>query len=248
MALPLKLPPLLPEGGELTLRQRQVLQFIVDTCESRGYPPSVREIMAALNLRSTNGVSDHLIALSRKGYIIRDSHKSRAIQPTEKAYMVLRKGPVAVRADRVVQTNSSERNEEKDGVVEVPLLGRVAAGPLGEAIEHKEALIRVDASLLGLGKGKKGIFALRVRGESMIGAGIQEGDIVFVDTRREVKEGEIVVARFRGEATLKYYHQEEGGVRLEAAHPSYAPVIIRPGEEDDFAIVGVVIGFYRRLR
>src|SRR6476620_11427127 len=135
---------------ELTDRQKEILQFIVRETETRGFPPTIREIGEEMDIRSTNGVNDHLKALERKGYLNRGEQQSRSLVPTKRARLVLGLG------------------QKKDpDMVEVPLLGRVAAGAPLLATENVEDSVRIDSFFLGSHSAKE-VFALRVKGESMI--------------------------------------------------------------------------------
>src|SRR5688572_12955545 len=160
---------------ELTERQREILTFILKETEARGFPPTIREIGEQMDIRSTNGVNDHLKALERKGYLNRGEQQSRSLVPTKRARMVLGLGP-----------------KKDPQMVEVPLLGKVAAGAPLLATQHVEDSVRIDSFLLG-GSGKE-VFALRVKGDSMIEDGIFDGDYLFVRKTPSAQTGEIVVA------------------------------------------------------
>ena len=160
---------------ELTDRQEEILSFIVNESELRGFPPTIREIGEVMKIRSTNGVNDHLKALERKGYLLRGEQQSRSLVPTKRARLVLGLG--------------ARRDVE---FVDVPLLGRVAAGLPLLAVENVEDSVRIDSFFLG-GSGKE-VFALRVKGDSMIDDGIFDGDYLFVRKTPSASSGEIVVA------------------------------------------------------
>jgi len=204
--------------ADLTGRQRQVYDFIRRSIDDRGYPPTLREIGAHMRIRSTNGVNDHLLALERKGYLRREDMKSRALRPTAAAGGVPR---------------------------EVPLVGRVAAGQPLLAIENIEGSLRVDSTLLPGESGK--FFALRVRGESMIGAGILDGDIVFVRQQEDAPSGTIVVALVNDEATVKTLQRDGERVRLMPSNPAVAPIVVGREDGRSLRILGVVVGVYRKL-
>lgn len=213
---------------DLTARQQQVLEYIRESIKKRGYPPTLREIGAHMGIRSTNGVNDHLRALERKGYLSRDDMKSRAIRPRESRGRSPLGGPAA----------------NDGGLLEIPLLGRVAAGQPILAEEHIIDTIRVEPSLVG----KKGeIFALRVVGESMIDAGILDGDCIFVRKQQTAERGSTVVALIGDEATVKYYFPEKDYVRFQPANAKMAPIIVRGVDFKPTMILGVVIGLYRQL-
>lgn len=213
----------------LTQRQRQALQFITDCLSDRGYPPTLREIGEHMGIRSTNGVNDHLKALERKGYLIREELKSRALRPIE------------------IETASSESTDQRRGdEMEIAILGRVAAGEPILAEENVIDRVVVDRYFLGAVKAKE-VFGLVVRGESMIDAGIFDGDYIFVRKQSTASEGEIVVVMIEGEATCKRFYHEGDRVRLEPANSSMDPIYVR---RDDFRavdVLGKVVGVYRRL-
>ena len=212
---------------ELTGRQREILHFIVRQTEERGFPPTIREIGEEMDIRSTNGVNDHLKALERKGYLLRGEQQSRALVPTKRARLVLGMG--APRRD--------------PGMVEVPLLGKVAAGAPLLAVENVEDSVRIDSFLLG-GSGKE-VFALRVKGDSMIDAGILDGDFVVVRQQEEAEKGDIVVAGIPGEeATVKTYSRKGGKVVLVPANTRLEPMVFEP---DDVTVFGKVVTVLRRL-
>ena len=158
----------------LTDRQLEVLRFIARQIEENGYPPTIREIGEALEIRSTNGVNDHLKALERKGFLTRDPVKSRALIPTSAAREALG-GDAA--PSNVVPIGRGGVQRPGARLVEVPIVGRVAAGQPILAQERVEDTVQVDAFLLGT---NKKVYGLRVQGDSMIGDGILPGDYVFV--------------------------------------------------------------------
>ena len=202
----------------LTKRQQLVLEFIQESIQQNGFPPTLREIGAHFGIRSTNGVNDHLLALQRKGYLRRQDMKSRALRPTASAGGVPR---------------------------EVPLIGRVAAGQPLLAIENLEGTLRVDEGLLPGDSGR--YFALRVRGDSMVGAGILDGDIVFVRQQEEASSGTIVVAMVGDEATVKTLIREGERLRLQPANPAVAPIVMGREDGRTLRILGAVVGVYRKL-
>lgn len=215
---------------KLTERQRAVLDFIVESIQDRGYPPTLREIGNHLGIRSTNGVNDHLRALERKGYLTREDMKSRTLRPT----------PEVLRA---VSGYVTEPADDSD-TVEIPILGRVAAGLPLEALEQREDTVRIDRMLLGA-RGE--VFGLRITGDSMIEAGIHDGDYVFVKKQIEAPRGAIVVCLVGDEATCKYYFPEKHHIRLEPANSRMAPILIPRTDWRETQILGVVVGVYRRL-
>lgn len=216
----------------LTDRQREVLAFIADRIEASGYPPTIREIGNGLQIRSTNGVNDHLKALEKKGYIERDTSKSRAIQITARAGSELGLGATAA-------------GPNTDGLA-IPLLGDIAAGEPIEALETSDEHIVIDPSLLGR-LGSADVFALRVQGESMIGDGIFDGDLIFVKQQSEARRGELVAVWMDGGATVKRYYRDGDVVRLEPSNPSMKPLFVHANDADGAKVVGKVVGVYRQL-
>ena len=222
-----------PSRQKLTDRQRAVLDFIVESIQDRGYPPTLREIGNHLGIKSTNGVNDHLRALERKGYLTREDMKSRTLRP---APDILREaepdpyipGPAPVPSD----------------MMEIPILGRVAAGQPLEAIETPMDTVRIDRMLVNA-RGE--VFGLRITGDSMIEAGIFDGDYVFVRKQREAPRGAIVIALVGDEATCKYFYPERQHIRLEPANSQMAPILIPKTDWRDTQILGLVVGVYRRL-
>ena len=206
---------------QLSQRQSDVLEFIVTTIAGRGLPPSYREIGDALGIASTNGVSDHVKALIKKGYVKKIEGApgaARGLQLTLKA--------------RSMHAN--------DNMVEVPLLGHVAAGTPILAEENHERTLNIDATLL---KGSGPSFALTVRGDSMIEEGIHDGDIVIVRQTNTARNGDIVVAMVDGEATVKYYFHEGERIRLQPANSTMEPIFVGPDQST--SIQGKVAGVVR---
>ncbi|KPL19724.1 MAG: hypothetical protein AMJ92_01935 [candidate division Zixibacteria bacterium SM23_81] len=201
----------------LTTRQKQALDFIAESARERGCPPTIREIGDALGISSTNGVRYVLDALVRKGHIRRRPNISRGIE------LVTGHLPNNLRA--------------------VPVVGRVAAGEPILAQENIEEYFFLDSSFLTSGE----IFALRVKGESMMDAGILDGDIVFARQQPSAERGDIVVAIIGEEATVKRFYPENGRVRLEPANSSYGPIVVDSGTPG-FHIAGRVVGLIRRVK
>ncbi|MDD9944949.1 MAG: transcriptional repressor LexA [Myxococcales bacterium] len=218
---------------KLTQRQEMVLQFIQASIMERGYPPTLREIGNHMGIRSTNGVNDHLRALERKGYLTREDMKSRALRPTNP--------PVAAAGQR---HGDAHGDTLTGNLVEIPILGRVAAGALQEAMESSEDTVQVDRVLIG---GSQNVFGLRINGESMIDAGINNGDYVFVRKQIEATRGEIVIALVGDEATCKYYFPETDGVHLRPANRAMTDIVIPRGDWRSTQILGVVVGLYRKF-
>jgi repressor LexA len=211
----------------LTKRQAQTLDFIRQSIEERGYPPTLREIGESMGIRSTNGVNDHLRALERKGYLSREDMKSRALR------LVSRESEASV---------SSAPGDEN--LLEVQVLGRVAAGLPLLADENVIDTVRIDRMLV---RGGRDVFGLRVQGDSMINAGILNGDYIFVRKQSSAEPGEIVVALIGDEATVKYYHPEKDYVRFQPANDQMAPILVRASDFRSTMLLGVVVGVYRRL-
>ena len=207
----------------LTKRQEMVLDFITRSINSRGYPPTLREIGSHMGIRSTNGVNDHLRALERKGYLKREDMKSRALRPV----------------------NMESPGADSDaGVAEIPLIGRVAAGQPVTAEQNVEEVLTVDRALVGR---HREVFALKVSGDSMIEAGILEGDTIIVRKQLHAERNEIAVVLIGDEATVKYFQPEKDFIRLQPANAAYAPIIVRKEDFRPTQILGVVVGLYRKL-
>lgn len=218
----------------LTQRQQMVLDFIRQSIHDRGYPPTLREIGARMGIRSTNGVNDHLRALERKGYLKREDMKSRALRPTDLGTVNLPGlGP------DVTPANIDDAN-----LVEVKILGRVAAGLPLLAEEHVIDTVKIDRGLL---KGGRELFGLRVHGDSMIDAGILSGDYIFVRKQLTANRGDIVVALIGDEATVKYYYPEKDYVRFQPANKEMAPILVRALDFRPTMLLGIVVGVFRKL-
>lgn len=200
----------------LTKRQAAILQFIAQTIQDQGYPPTLAEIGAHFGIRSTNGVTDHLVALERKGYLTRSS-KARSLHVTEKG---------------VADLYEAEPNT-------LPLVGRVAAGQPLFAEENIEGRVTVDPAHV-----REGAFCLRVNGESMVEAGILDGDLIVVDPSRRPRKGDVVVAMVEDEATVKRLYPEGAWIRLEPANSAMHPIV---APANTVSIQGVVIALQRRL-
>ena len=219
----------MPERDKLTDRQQQVLDFIQAKIQRDGYPPTIREIGDQLGIRSTNGVNDHLKALSKKGYLQRTEAKSRACVPTS--------GRDAFRGDVVPV-------EELDDFVDIPVLGKIAAGQPILALEQQEDSVRIDRVFLGK---NRDVFGLRVVGESMIEDGIHDGDFIFVRKQRTAARGAIVVALIDDEATMKRYYPEWDRIRFQPSNSTMQPIYVMASDFRDTQILGVVVGVYRRM-
>jgi repressor LexA len=223
---------------KLTQRQKMVLEFIQNTINVDGYPPTLREIGNFMGIRSTNGVNDHLRALERKGYLTRKDMKSRTLRPTAAVERLLKSSSI-----RPIDDNAEDDDFAND-MIEIPILGRVAAGALQEAIEQPSDHVRIDRMLIG---GQRDVFGLRIRGESMIDAGIHDGDYVFVRKQLEATRGQIVIALVGDEATCKYFFPERDHIRLEPANTNMGPIVVPKTDWRDTQLLGVVVGVYRKL-
>ena len=223
----------------LTHRQQMVLEYIRRSITDRGYPPTLREIGAFMGIRSTNGVNDHLRALERKGYLTREDMKSRALRPS-----AMVGDAVAANGNAAPGADGSHHVAEDERLVEVPVVGRVAAGVPILAEQNVVDTVRIDRMLV---RGGKDVFALRVAGESMIEAGIHDNDYIFVRKQPSASRGDIVVALLGDEATVKYYFPEKEHVRLQPANAAMAPIYVRASDFRSSMILGVVVGVYRKL-
>jgi repressor LexA len=200
-------------------RQKKILDFILATVEERGYPPSVREIADSVGLASPSTVHAHLEALQKKGYIRKDATKPRAIEISYAPGY----GPAANRS----------------GVRNVPLVGRIAAGPATPAIQEIEDVMPMPASLLGSGE----FFMLRVKGQSMRDAGIQDGDFVVVRKQDDATPGSIVAALIEDEATIKTLVRQAGRTILRPENPDYEPIEVTT----DSRVLGKVVALLRSI-
>lgn len=208
-------------GTNLTRRQQQILDFIDSENRERGYPPSVREIGKAVGLTSPSTVHSHLNTLQKAGYLRRDPSKPRAIE---------------VRYDP-----NSGAVIERAAVTHVPLVGDVAAGTDVLAHENVEELMPLPTEFTGEGE----LYMLRVRGESMVDAGILDGDFVVVRTESTASNGDIVIAGIPGEeATVKTYHRDGKSITLFPANADFEPMVFGAGEVE---VYGKVVTVLRRL-
>jgi repressor LexA len=223
----------------LTQRQREILDFISASIVERGFPPTLREIGEHFNIRSTNGVNDHLKALEKKGHLRREDLKSRAMRP------VLPDGGDVVPLRRAAMgTGGVELVSSDDDMAEIPILGKVAAGQPILAVEQATDTVRVDRVLVG---GHREVFGLRIVGESMIEDGIFDGDYVFVKKTPTAHQGDIVVAMIEGEATVKRYYPEGDRIRFQPANSNMDPIIVKRADFKSVDIIGIVVGVYRKL-
>lgn len=200
-------------GGRLTQRQQQILHYVATCIRRSGYVPSVREVGRAVGLRSPSTVHQHLSALERKGYIRRHGDRMRVLQITDRSAL-----------------------RDLEETVTLPLVGRVSAGLPVLAEEHVEDMIPVPRRFVGW---QEECFLLTVRGDSMVGAGILPGDLVIVRCQQTAQPGDIVVALYGEEATVKRLAREGEQLVLRAEHPAY-PVL-----RGTFEIIGKVVGLLR---
>jgi repressor LexA len=214
---------------ELTSRQKEILDYISLSIDERGFPPTLREIGQHFGIRSTNGVNDHLKALEKKGYLRREDLKSRAMRPVTR----LARG-----------TATPHDLPQKAEFVDIPILGRVAAGQPLLAVENIEDTVRVDRYFVGQ---SQELFGLRVVGESMVEDGIHDGDYVFVKKTTAAAPGDVVVAMIEGEATVKRYFPEGDHIRFQPANRDMQPIRVSRREFRSVDIIGVVVGVYRKL-
>ena len=201
--------------GKITAKQQEILEYIKETILKKGYPPAVREICEAVNLKSTSSVHSHLETLERNGYIRRDPTKPRTIEIIDDCFNLARRE-----------------------VVNVPLLGTVAAGMPLLAQENIENYFPIPTEMLP----DKEVFMLRVKGDSMIEAGIFNGDLIFVEKTVTAENGEIVVALLDDSATVKRFYKENGHYRLQPENDAMDPIITETVE-----ILGKVIGLVRMM-
>ncbi|MEU5383585.1 transcriptional repressor LexA [Kitasatospora cineracea] len=222
--LPGRPPGTRPGDPGLTARQRQVVDAIADSVRRRGYPPSMREIAEAVGLTSTSSVAHQLLALERKGVIHRDPHRPRAY---------------TLSAHRL-REHAADRTDPGTGpsTVHVPLVGRIAAGGPILAEQTVEDVLPLPRQLVGEGE----LFALTVKGDSMTGAAICDGDLVTVRRQPVAENGDIVAAMIDGEATVKRFKRQDGTLWLLPHNPDHRPI---PG--DNATILGKVVAVLRRL-
>lgn len=199
--------------GKITAKQQEILDYIKSQILERGFPPAVRDICEAVHLKSTSSVHSHLETLEKNGYIRRDPTKPRAIEILDDSFQMLRRE-----------------------TANVPIVGRVAAGEPLLAEQNIEDYFPIPTEFLPNNQ----TFLLKVRGESMINAGILDGDYVLVEQRQTASNGEMVVALIEDGATVKTFYKEEGVIRLQPENDTMDPIIVR-----DVMILGKVIGVFR---
>ncbi|MCM1386466.1 MAG: transcriptional repressor LexA [Bacillus sp. (in: Bacteria)] len=202
--------------GKITKKQEAILDYIKDEILKKGYPPAVREICEAVGLKSTSSVHSHLETLEKNGYIRRDPTKPRAIEICDDNFQMVR-----------------------TEMVSLPVIGRVAAGEPILAQENIESYFPVPAEMVPAGES----FVLKVKGDSMINAGIYSGDQIFVHSCNTALNGDTVVALIDDSATVKTFYKENGHIRLQPENDSMEPIIV-----DDCRILGKVFGVFRLYR
>ena len=201
---------------QLSDKQQQILEFIKRRILDKGYPPAVREICEAVNLRSTSSVHSNLETLERKGYIHRDPTKPRAIEITDDDFNLARRE-----------------------IINIPVVGTVTAGEPILAVENIEEYFPMLPNHIS----NKNTFMLHVRGESMINAGIFDGDMVVVEQQPTADNGDIVVAMIEDSATVKRFYKEDGYYRLQPENDTMDPIIV-----SEVSIIGKVVGLYRSMK
>ena len=203
-------------GRPLTAKQQQILDYIKDEILKKGYPPTVREICETVGLKSTSSVHAHLSTLERNGYIRRDPTKPRAIEICDDSF-------------QVVRTEMTSLTEVGDVAAGIPILAQ----------ENIVSYFPVPSEIVPSGES----FVLRVRGESMINAGILDGDRIFVNSCNSCNNGDIVVALVDDSATVKTFYKEKDHIRLQPENDTMDPIIVK-----DCTILGKVFGVFRLMR
>ncbi len=199
--------------GKITAKQQEILDFIKSEILQKGYPPAVRDICEAVHLKSTSSVHSHLESLEKNGYIRRDPTKPRAIEIMDDNFYMLRRE-----------------------VVNVPMVGTVAAGQPILAVENIDSYFPIPAEYLPKGEA----FMLKVKGDSMVNAGIFDGDQIIVQKQSTAENGDMVVALVDDSATVKTFYKENGHFRLQPENDSMEPIIV-----NEVSILGKVFGVFR---
>ena len=202
--------------NDLSAKQKMILEYIKSEVKYKGYPPSVREICEAVGLKSTSTVHGHLDRLEKKGYIRRDPSKPRAIE--------------------IMLDDEEPFNE---GIVNVPIVGTITAGTPILAVENIDGSFPIPSSYVN---NKDTVFMLRVRGESMINAGIFDKDLVLIRQQNYAENGDIVAASIDDFATVKRFFKEKGHIRLQPENPSMSPILV-----ENVEVLGKVIGLFRKM-
>lgn len=202
--------------GKISAKQQEILEYIKSQILERGFPPAVRDICEAVHLKSTSSVHSHLETLEKNGYIRRDPTKPRAIEILDDSF-----------------------NFTRREMVNVPIVGRVAAGEPLLAEQNIEEYFPIPMDFMP----NKQTFMLKVKGESMINAGILDGDYVLVEEQKTAHNGEMIVALVDDGATVKRFYKEEGIIRLQPENDTMEPIIV-----PDCTILGKVIGVFRFMK
>lgn len=205
--------------GKISKKQSEILEYMKNEILNRGFPPSVREICEAVNLKSTSSVHSHLETLEKNGYIRRDPTKPRAIEIVDDNFNLVRRE-----------------------TINVPIIGKVAAGQPLLAVENVEGYFPIPSEYMPNNK----TFMLVVQGDSMINAGIFNGDYVVVEQQPTAENGQKVVALIDDSATVKTFYKENGRIRLQPENDSMEPIIVKA--DQSFQILGRVIGVLRFMR
>lgn len=202
--------------GKISAKQREILEYIKSQIMNKGYPPAVREICEAVHLKSTSSVHSHLETLERNGYIRRDPTKPRAIEIIDESFNLTRRD-----------------------IIHVPVVGTVAAGQPLLAVENVDGYF----PLLSDHVPNSELFMLKIKGDSMINAGIFDGDQIIVEQKNIAENGDIVVALVEDSATVKTYYKEDNHYRLQPENDTMEPIVV-----EKLDILGKVIGLYRRYQ
>lgn len=200
-------------GTTLNVQEKRVFDYLKEQIREKGYPPSIREICAALNFKSTSSVHQYIARLAEKGYIDKGDLKTRAI--------------------KIVG---------EEPTISIPIVGKVAAGEPILAQENIEDYFSIGESFFSQSDLKNETFVLKVQGESMINAGINNGDYIIVSKENTARNGQIVVAMIDGNATVKTFYKEKDHVRLQPENDTMEPIIVK-----DVQIVGKVVGLFRKI-
>lgn len=201
--------------GKISTKQQEILEYIKETILEKGYPPAVREICEAVHLSSTSSVHSHLETLEKNGYIRRDPTKPRTIEICDDSFQMMRRE-----------------------MTSIPMIGRVAAGQPILATENIEGYFPLPVEYVPNAE----TFILKVKGESMINAGIFDGDIIFVEKANTARNGDTVVALIDDSATVKTFYKEDGHIRLQPENDNMDPIIV-----DTCEIIGKVFGVFRLM-
>lgn len=205
--------------GKITQKQSEILEYMKNEILNRGFPPSVREICEAVHLKSTSSVHSHLETLEKNGYIRRDPTKPRAIEIVDDNFNLVRRE-----------------------TVNVPIIGKVSAGQPLLAVENIDGYFPIPSEYMPNNK----TFMLVVQGDSMINAGIFNGDYVIVEQQQTAENGQKVVALVEDSATVKTFYKEDGHIRLQPENDTMEPIIVE--QDQFFQILGKVIGVFRFMR